>query len=111
MHLYDEHWFILVHVEIEALAAGILADMRRYMPPAHRGLIGTVEAMPSVREFAERDAFNGVLDAMADFRDVHLGWAEAYISRWCSDPRGTGGTPYMRWLRQLIDETLAYRIP
>ena len=25
MHLYDEHWFILVHVQIEALAAEILA--------------------------------------------------------------------------------------
>ena len=24
MHLYDEHWFILIHVEIEALAARIL---------------------------------------------------------------------------------------
>ncbi len=27
VHLYDEHWFILVHVEIEALAADILAAM------------------------------------------------------------------------------------
>jgi hypothetical protein len=25
VHMYDEHWFILVHVEIEALAAGMLA--------------------------------------------------------------------------------------
>ncbi|HKB00840.1 MAG TPA: hypothetical protein VKD90_01415, partial [Gemmataceae bacterium] len=25
VHMYDEHWFILVHVEIEALAAGLLA--------------------------------------------------------------------------------------
>ena len=25
VHLYDEHWFILVHVEIEALAASFLA--------------------------------------------------------------------------------------
>ncbi len=25
VHLYDEHWFILVHVEIEALGAGIQA--------------------------------------------------------------------------------------
>ena len=29
VHLYDEHWFILVHVEIEALAAGILAAIDR----------------------------------------------------------------------------------
>ena len=28
VHLYDEHWFILVHVEIEAIAAEILAAIR-----------------------------------------------------------------------------------
>lgn len=27
VHLYDEHWFILVHVEIEHLAAGVLATI------------------------------------------------------------------------------------
>ena len=34
VHLYDEHWFILVHVEIEALAAAILEaiDRRRARP-------------------------------------------------------------------------------
>ncbi len=29
VHLYDEHWFILVHVEIEAIAARILAAIER----------------------------------------------------------------------------------
>ena len=29
VHLYDEHWFILVHVEIEALAASLLAAIGR----------------------------------------------------------------------------------
>ena len=29
VHLYDEHWFILVHVEIEALAAPLLAAIDR----------------------------------------------------------------------------------
>ena len=29
VHLYDEHWFILVHVEIEALAATLLAAIDR----------------------------------------------------------------------------------
>ncbi len=27
VHLFDEHWFILVHVEIEALAVGLLAGI------------------------------------------------------------------------------------
>src|SRR5262249_60311055 len=32
VHLYDEHWFILVHVEIEAIAARILAAIDRAAP-------------------------------------------------------------------------------
>jgi hypothetical protein len=27
-----------------------------------------------------------------------------------ADPRGTGGTPYMTWLKQLIDETRSWKI-
>ena len=49
-------------------------------------------------------------DAMADFRAVHYGWAQEYINRRTDDPRGTGGTPYMEWLRQLIEETHAFKI-
>jgi len=87
-----------------------LADMRNYMPAEHRGLIETVEAMPSIRGLASKRNFNAVLDAMAEFRSVHYGWALEYINRWTQDPRGTGGTPYMGWLKQLIDETVAFKI-
>jgi indoleamine 2,3-dioxygenase len=215
VHLYDEHWFILVHVEIEAIAAGVLEaidraraamavgdatklneslksigecvwkqvavlrripekmdsaiyyrtfrpyitffehvlyedvepqpasyrgetgaqssimpvlvafmkiphrptgltnhlmDMRKYMPKEHRSLIEQVEGMGSVRSLAEKDPFNNVLEAIATFREVHYGWAQEYINRRVTDPRGTGGTPYMHWLQQLIDETRAARI-
>ena len=87
-----------------------LADLRKYMPTEHRQLIEIVEAMPSVREFADRQPYNAVLDAMADFRAVHYGWAQEYINRWTDDPRGTGGTPYMEWLQQLIEETRSFKI-
>jgi indoleamine 2,3-dioxygenase len=87
-----------------------LADMRNYMPSEHRHVIEAVEAMPSIRELADRQAYNAVLDAMADFRAVHYGWAQEYINRWTDDPRGTGGTPYMEWLRQLIEETRAFKV-
>jgi hypothetical protein len=36
-------------------------------------------------------------------------WAEDYINKRVADPRGTGGTPYMQWLRQLIAETRAHK--
>ena len=215
VHLYDEHWFILVHVQIEALAAGLLAaiarveealsrgdrssidvamdaiartiwaqvevlgripekmdpalyyrtfrpyirffegvvyegvdaapldfrgetgaqssvvptlvaflkiphrpsrltdhlaDMRRFMPAEHRALIERVEAMPDVRGLAEKATYNEALEALATFRETHLGFARDYIARWVSDPRGTGGTPYLEWLGQLIAETCADKI-
>jgi indoleamine 2,3-dioxygenase len=215
VHLYDEHWFILVHVEIEAIAAGLLAaildaevalaeddgaaldgamrrvvgavweqvrvlrripekmdpalyyktfrpyirffegvvyegvdeapmdfrgetgaqssvvpalvaflkvphrptrltdhlaDMRRFMPAEHRAFLRRVEAMPSIRGRAGRDVFNEALEALAVFRDTHLGFAREYIARWVEDPRGTGGTPYLEWLGQMVEETRAYMI-
>ena len=87
-----------------------LSDMRNYMPTEHRQLIETVEATPSVRERADPQTYNAVLDAIADFRSVHYGWAQEYINHWTDDPRGTGGTPYVQWLRQLIEETRAFKI-
>ncbi len=87
-----------------------LADMRNYMPAEHRRLIETVATMPSVRTIASRASYNAILDAMAEFRSVHYGWADEYINRRTNDPRGTGGTPFMRWLKQLIDESIAFKL-
>ncbi|MEN8108956.1 MAG: hypothetical protein ABFS22_13250 [Pseudomonadota bacterium] len=86
-----------------------LSDMRRYMPAEHRALIEAVETMPPIRHLANKDIFNNVLDALAEFREIHFNWAEQYINRWVDDPRGTGGTPFMSLLQQLIDETRAYQ--
>jgi indoleamine 2,3-dioxygenase len=87
-----------------------LADMRHFMPEEHRQVIAEVEAMPSPRELAAPDAYNDVLEAMATFRETHFGWAEQYINKWEKDPRGTGGTPYMQWLHQLIQETRNWKV-
>jgi indoleamine 2,3-dioxygenase len=87
-----------------------LADMRNYMPTEHRMLITQVHSMPSVRGLASSEPFNAVLDAIAEFRSIHYGWAQEYINRCTTDPRGTGGTPYMQWLDQLIKETRSFKI-
>ena len=87
-----------------------LQDMRRFMPAEHRALIAEVEAMPAVRDLSAPEVFNDVLEGIATFRETHYKWAHEYINRWTDDPRGTGGTPYMQWLKQLIDETRAWRI-
>ncbi|ARN80984.1 hypothetical protein [Methylocystis bryophila] len=87
-----------------------LDDMRNYMPAEHRALINEVEGMPDIRKAARKEPFNAILEAMADFRRVHFSWAQEYINRRMDDPRGTGGTPYMRWLQQMLTETEAHRI-
>lgn len=87
-----------------------LADMRNYMPVSHRALIERIEQMPDIKPVVGADPFNSALEALAEFREVHYGWARTYIDQKVSDPRGTGGTPYMGWLKQLIDETRAHQI-
>jgi indoleamine 2,3-dioxygenase len=87
-----------------------LADMRRFMPAEHRAVIEDVQAMPSLKPLADKTIFNDCLEAMAVFREVHYGWAQQYIQQHVADPRGTGGTPYTQWLKQLIDETRAAKI-
>lgn len=86
-----------------------LADMRRYMPANHRALIERIAALPPVRPLADREVFNTALDAIAHFREVHFEWARRYIDDRVDDPLGTGGTPYMKWLAQLIRETREFR--
>ena len=87
-----------------------LADMRRFMPAEHRAFLERVEAMPPVRERVDKSLYNEALEALAIFRETHLGFAREYIARWVDDPRGTGGTPYLEWLSQMIVETRAYKI-
>lgn len=87
-----------------------LNDMRNYMPARHRALIAEVEAMPDIRSPGRKEPYNAILEAMAAFRRIHYGWAEDYINRWTDDPRGTGGTPYMQWLKQMLAETEAHRL-
>ena len=85
-----------------------LADMRKYMPQEHRSFLLRIEHLPDLRYRCDPNVYNKILELMAAFREVHYGWAEEYINKWTYDPRGTGGTPYIKWLKQLIDETRAH---
>ncbi len=87
-----------------------LADMRQFMPAEHRTVLTRIEGMPSIREAADKELYNEALEALAAFREVHLGFARDYIAQWVEDPRGTGGTPYVQWLGQLVAETRAHKI-
>jgi indoleamine 2,3-dioxygenase len=86
-----------------------LADVRRFMPAEHRAVIERVEALPDLRSMVEGRVYNEALEALATFREAHLELAQEYIARRVDDTLGTGGTPYLEWLGQLIAETRAHK--
>ena len=95
-----------------------LMEMRQYMPPKHVKFIEAVENGPSVRDFvfkqnnnALKKVFNECVSLVADFRALHLEYAGTYIhaqaQKTPGNPSavGTGGTPFMIYLRKHRDET------
>jgi indoleamine 2,3-dioxygenase len=95
-----------------------LMEMRTYMPPAHVAFIKAVEAGPSVRDFVTStkkssltEVFNDCIELVANFRAMHLEYAGTYIHAQAQatpgNPSavGTGGTPFMVYLRKHRDET------
>jgi indoleamine 2,3-dioxygenase len=100
-----------------------LLEMRDYMPPRHRAFLEAVEAAPSIRAGVlacgsreAREAYNECLRWLEAFRSTHLDYAARYIHRQsqstASNPTavGTGGTPFMPYLRKHRDETPQVRI-
>ena len=95
-----------------------LMEMRTYMPPKHVAFIEAVEAGPSVRNFVTTikrssltQVFNDCIELVANFRAMHLEYAGTYIHAQAQatpgNPSavGTGGTPFMIYLRKHRDET------
>jgi indoleamine 2,3-dioxygenase len=74
-------------------------------------LITQVEQLPDTRGQIDKAIYNEALEALASFRETHLEFARRYIAAHVRDPRGTGGTPYLEWLSQLVDETRARMLP
>ena len=102
----------------EDLLSTYLQEMRNYMPPAHRAFIGALEKRDSVRPFAQRagrraltSAYNACVEALENFRSLHFEYAATYIFQQAQtdakNPHavGTGGTPFMEYLKKHRDET------
>ena len=100
-----------------------LMEMRTYMPPKHVAFIEAVERGPSVREMVKKvnrrtltSLFNTCVEIVGDFRAKHLEYAGTYIHAQAQatpgNPSavGTGGTPFMVYLRKHRDETRAQLI-
>ncbi|MCS7300703.1 MAG: indoleamine 2,3-dioxygenase [Fimbriimonadales bacterium] len=100
-----------------------LMEMRLYMPSEHRRFLEAVESRSTVRQAvlesgdaALRDAYNACIEGVQRFRALHLEYAAEYIyKQQAQDPKnpttvGTGGTPFMRYLKKHRDESGAHRI-
>jgi indoleamine 2,3-dioxygenase len=100
-----------------------LMEMRTYMPPAHRAFIESLEAHGSVRPFVQRsnrarltEVYSACVECVERFRSLHLEYAAAYIFRQAQTDEknphavGTGGTPFMQYLKKHRDETAAHRL-
>ena len=102
-----------------------LLEMRQYMPPEHSAFIDTLERGSSIRELVMQgqcdfpelgDVYNGCLKELGAFRSKHLEYAASYIRKQSqlapSNPTevGTGGIPFMPYLRKHLEETLEGQI-
>jgi indoleamine 2,3-dioxygenase len=95
-----------------------LHAMRDYMPPAHRVFLRSVENGPSIRDFVYEvggssiQLYDECVHLVGEFRSLHLEFAATYIHRQAergtnSTHYGTGGTPFMAYLKKHRDETNA----
>lgn len=104
-----------------------LVEMREYMPPTHRAFL---RALGEVRDDRGRALLHGYcrdrkqqepklwaafcecVRSLARFRETHYDYADRYIhqqhQRSLSNPTavGTGGTPFMQYLKEHLDETV-----
>lgn len=97
-----------------------LDELHQYRPVAHRRFIEDLRDQSTLRPFAIaandgalKDAFNAIVEAVARFRTRHLEYAASYINKQASTGPGndtdvgTGGTPFMKYLKKHRDENRA----
>lgn len=97
-----------------------LDELHHYRPVEHRRFIEDLAAQSTLRDFVTasgsqslKDAFNACLNQSTRFRTRHLEYAASYINKQAgsiagNDPDvGTGGTPFMKYLKKHRDENAA----
>lgn len=102
-----------------------LKEMRDYMPPKDREFLAQLEKNADVRDYVKnhyqqhpalRDVYNECIDLVVRFRLTHLKYAAQYIQKQsqssAANPAeiGTGGTPFMSYLKKHEEESSLFKI-
>ncbi len=100
-----------------------LDELHQYRPVHHRKFIEDLAQQTTLREFVEasgvqslKDSFNKCIEQVARFRTRHLEYAASYINKQAADllgndpDVGTGGTPFMKYLKKHRDENRAQTV-
>ncbi len=101
-----------------------LDELHQYRPPRHRKFIEAVQQHSTLRAFvrASGDAelvrlYNACVNHVQKFRTRHLEYAANYINKQARDSEGnpvdigTGGTPFMKYLKKHRDESADHLLP
>lgn len=96
-----------------------LSEMRDYMPEPHRKFLQNlliqqddpaVSLREAVKTSGDKMLYNDCIAQIVQFRAKHFEYAVNYIYNKVDSPEGTGGTPYVPWLKQLKEETEEHMI-
>ena len=95
-----------------------LDELHQYRPPRHRRLIEDVAKASHLRAFVKDSGdavlinlYDDIVDHVQRFRTRHLEYAANYINKQARDSEGnpvdigTGGTPFMKYLKKHRDES------
>ena len=116
---------LFLGVQHEGMDAKFLNAMQSYMPTKHRQFLEYLSRQPSLRrhiiDSGEEELikqFNATVEAFVNYRSNHVILVTRYIVmqrehsvNTSLEAKGTGGTHFMRFLKNVRDNTRALKIP